>query len=100
MDIAIVTGSLGLIGAESVRFLTASGLKVVGVDNNMRQKFFGDDGSTQWNRKVLEDECPSYVHYSNDIRSESDMERARWDAARVSVRFSVVRTNIACSVYI
>ena len=33
MDIAIVTGSLGLIGAESVRFLTASGLKVVGIDN-------------------------------------------------------------------
>ena len=75
MDIAIVTGSLGLIGAESVRFLTASGLKVVGIDNNMRRKFFGDDASTQWNRKVLEDECPSYVHYSNDIRSESDMER-------------------------
>ena len=75
MDIAIVTGSLGLVGSESVRFLTASGLKVIGVDNDMRREFFGDDASTKWNCKVLEEECPGYVHYFNDIRSESDMER-------------------------
>ncbi|KMP11023.1 NAD-dependent epimerase [Candidatus Nitromaritima sp. SCGC AAA799-C22] len=75
MDIAIVTGSLGLVGAESVRFLTAAGLKVIGVDNNMRREFFGNEASTEWNRKILEEECPGYDHHSLDIRSETDMER-------------------------
>lgn len=75
MGIAIVTGSLGLVGAESVRFLTASGFKVIGIDNDMRREFFGEDASTEWNHRVLEEECPGYVHYSDDIRSESDMER-------------------------
>ena len=75
MDIAIVTGSLGLVGAESVRFLTVSGLKVIGVDNDMRREFFGNDASTEWNRKVLEEECPGYVHHFKDICSESSMER-------------------------
>lgn len=75
METAIVTGSLGLVGSESVRFLTGAGLKVVGVDNDMRRNFFGDDASTEWNRKVLQEECPGYEHCSADIRSEPDMGR-------------------------
>ena len=55
MEIAIVTGSLGLVGAESVLFLSACGLKVVGIDNDMRREFFSDDASTKWNRKILEE---------------------------------------------
>ena len=54
METAIVTGSLGLVGAESVRFLTASGLKVIGIDNDMRREFFSDDASTRWNQKNLD----------------------------------------------
>ena len=75
MDIAIVTGSMGLVGTESVHFLTASGLKVIGVDNNMRREFLGDDASNESNRKVLEEECPGYVHHFKDIGSGPDMER-------------------------
>ena len=74
MKTAIITGSLGLVGSEAVRFLTAMGLKVLGVDNDMRCEFFGDDASTEWNRKILEEECPGYNHFSWDIRSEKDME--------------------------
>ena len=75
METIIVTGSLGLVGSEAVRFLTAMGLKVLGVDNDMRREFFGDEASTEWNRKVLEEECPGYKHFSWDIRSETDMDR-------------------------
>ena len=75
METAIVTGSLGLVGAESVRLLTASGLKVVGIDNDMRREFFNDDASTKWNCAILQEECAGYVHYFNDIRSEPDMEK-------------------------
>ena len=48
MGIALVTGSAGLIGSEAARRFADLGLQVVGVDNDMRKVFFGDDSSTAW----------------------------------------------------
>ena len=48
-------------------------MRVIGVDNDMRKKFFGDEASTEWNRMQLEDEFPDFLHYSLDIRSEQEM---------------------------
>ena len=48
MGVALVTGSAGLIGSEAVRFFAAKGFDVVGIDNDMRQYFFGDEASTAW----------------------------------------------------
>ena len=53
MDVALVTGSAGLIGAEAVRYFSRMGLRVVGIDNDMRKQFFGDDASTDWSRREL-----------------------------------------------
>ena len=75
MDTVIITGSAGLIGSEAVRFFDAKGMQVIGVDNDMRREFFGDSASTEWNRKVLENECSRYRHFPLDIRSEEDMGR-------------------------
>ncbi|MEE8127094.1 MAG: NAD-dependent epimerase/dehydratase family protein, partial [Nitrospinaceae bacterium] len=75
MDIALVTGSGGLIGSEAVRFLMDKGLAVCGIDNDMRSRFFGEEASTRWNRERLEKDFPEYKHYDSDIRSEKDMER-------------------------
>ncbi len=73
--IAIVTGSAGLIGAESVRFLSAQGYRgVIGVDNDMRREFFGDDASTSWSRRELENTIPGYCHETIDIRHHDRME--------------------------
>jgi len=44
---AIVTGSGGLIGSESVAYFAAQGFRVVGLDNDMRAYFFGPDSTTQ-----------------------------------------------------
>lgn len=74
MDIALITGSAGLIGAESVRFFSKKGFNVVGIDNDMRKVFFGDEASTQWSRKKLESEIKDYIHYSEDIRDRTAME--------------------------
>lgn len=74
MEIALITGSAGLIGAEAVRFFSAKGFKVVGIDNDMRKEFFGEDASTEWSRKRLEAELPEYVHYSKDIRDQSAIQ--------------------------
>ncbi len=44
---ALITGSGGLIGLECVRLLCEDGWDVVGMDNDMRQAFFGPAGSTR-----------------------------------------------------
>ena len=69
MKIILVTGSAGLIGSESVRFFCERGFTVVGIDNNMRQVFFGENASTQWNRdRLLHDYGDRYIHHTIDIR--------------------------------
>lgn len=73
--VAVVTGSAGLIGAESVRFLCHQGFEVVGIDNDMRREFFGDDASTQWSRERLIEEQSQYTHRAIDIRSEAEVGR-------------------------
>jgi CDP-paratose 2-epimerase len=74
MNVALVTGSAGLIGSESVAFFSDKFDLVVGVDNNMRQYFFGTDGSTEWNRNRLEEAYSNYTHRSADIREVSQLE--------------------------
>lgn len=74
MSIAIVTGSAGLIGAESVRFLSGKGMQVVGIDNDMRAEFFGAEASTDWARRELEAQIPRYTHAAVDIRDRERVE--------------------------
>lgn len=75
MKIALITGSAGLIGAESVRFFTRQGFKVVGIDNDMRKYFFGPEASTDWNRQRLQEECKGYEHHNIDIRDVPALEK-------------------------
>ena len=49
LPIAIVTGSAGLIGSQAVKFLHEKGFEVIGIDNDMRSYFFGNDASTKPN---------------------------------------------------
>lgn len=75
MSIAIVTGSGGLIGAETVRQFSRAGYTVAGVDNDMRAYFFGADASTRWSAERLREECPNYRHHEADIRDYAALER-------------------------
>jgi len=72
MSLAIVTGSAGLVGSESVRLLLSKGLEVVGVDNDMRRAFFGDEASTAWSRRELE-KLAGYRHVEADIRDSAKL---------------------------
>jgi len=87
MSVAIVTGSAGLIGSETVRFFAERGLEVVGIDNDMRRYFFGDDASTDWSRQALEDLVPGYVHAAIDIQDKAAVDGL---FARYSKSISVV----------
>lgn len=73
MSIAIVTGSSGLIGSEAVKFFHATGFDVVGIDNNMREYFFGKDGSVEWNTNRLKKTLPNFTHHATDIRNEAEI---------------------------
>lgn len=68
MKIALVTGSTGLIGNESVRFLHEKGYKVIGIDNNLRKYFFGNNGDTTPVKNELITQFKNYVHSEIDIR--------------------------------
>ncbi len=64
-----------MIGSEAVKFFHAKGFEVVGIDNNMREYFFGKDGSVDWNTKRLKKSLPNFTHYAADIRSEKDIRK-------------------------
>ena len=74
MTIALVTGSAGLIGAEAVAFFAEKGLDVVGIDNDMRAYFFGEEASTTWSRDRLVKGINSYWHETVDIRDQDGLE--------------------------
>lgn len=75
MSVVLITGSCGLIGSEAVSFFAEKGFDVVGIDNNMRKYFFGQDGSVLWNLKRLKARHKNYWHYPADIRSASFINR-------------------------
>lgn len=68
-DSILVTGSSGLIGGEVVNFFCEMGFQVFGVDNNMREVFFGSQGSTNINLKRLESKFSSFKSHNIDIRN-------------------------------
>jgi len=74
MSVAIVTGASGLIGGEATRFLHEKGLRVAGVDNDMRRYFFGDDASTSGNSRHLLASLPNFELVTADIRDEAAMD--------------------------
>lgn len=71
MSVVLVTGSGGLIGSESVKFFHELGFSVVGIDNDMRKFFFGDEASTRWNVERLKSNLKNYTHFDADIRDEA-----------------------------
>ncbi len=69
MSTAVITGSAGLIGSQAATHFASIGLDVVGVDNDMRRVFFGDDSSTAWMVNELEHALGErYRHAAIDIR--------------------------------
>lgn len=75
MDICLITGSAGLIGSEAVEFFSDKFDLVIGIDNNMRQEFFGQNASTLWNQKRLQERIKNYIHHSIDIRDDKAIEK-------------------------
>ena len=89
MSIVLITGSCGLVGSESVKFFALKGFDVIGIDNNLRLKFFGKEGNTNWVKNNLIKVHKNYKHYNIDIRNYSALEKSdalvlmtEWNAYR------------------
>src|SRR5215472_11909305 len=70
----LVTGSSGLIGSEAVEHFDRQGHRVTGVDNNMRQVFFGAPGDTTWNLERLKAATTKFEHVHLDIRDRAALD--------------------------
>jgi CDP-paratose 2-epimerase len=75
MPVAIITGSGGLIGSEAVAHFTAAGFDVVGIENDMRARFFGPEASTAHVTDRLRAEHPDLRVVEADIRDADAVER-------------------------
>ena len=75
MSVVIVTGSGGLVGSESARLFAERGWDVVGMDNDMRARFFGAEASIAQNLARLESDVPKYQHEPLDIRDRDGVDR-------------------------
>ena len=75
MALAIVTGSGGLIGSETVKHLVGRGFDVIGLENDMRAQFFGPDASTAGNTSKLVDELEGFRSLDIDIRDRDAVDR-------------------------
>jgi CDP-paratose 2-epimerase len=75
MPVAIITGAGGLIGSEAVEHFIAEGFDVVGVENDMRARFFGPASSTSHATERLVAEHPEFHWENADIRDGEAIER-------------------------
>jgi CDP-paratose 2-epimerase len=75
MSVVLITGSSGLVGSESVDFFCKKGFNVVGIDNNLRNFFFGKEASTIWVKKKLIKKYNNFQSNSVDIRSIEALEK-------------------------
>jgi len=69
----LITGSAGLIGSEVSKFFLAKGLRVVGIDNNMRKVFFGQGGDVSNSINELV-KFNNYEHHDCDIRDKQKID--------------------------
>ncbi len=75
MKICVITGSGGLIGSEAVDFFAPKFDLIVGIDNDMRRYFFGEEASTDWNIQRLTENHSNYKHFNADIRDQEALSK-------------------------
>ena len=75
MAVAIVTGSGGLVGSQTVEHFVRAGYRVIGLENDMRAVFFGPSASTRQVTERLLSELPEFASLEVDIRDADAVER-------------------------
>ena len=68
MNTVLITGSNGLIGSAAVSFFAPKADLILGLDNNMRKHFFGNDGDTKWRELKLKNKFKNFISHNLDVR--------------------------------
>ncbi len=66
----LITGAGGLIGSEAVEYYCNQGHNVYGIENNQRQVFFGEKGSTLSRLNQLKNKYYNFNNFEIDIRDK------------------------------
>ena len=75
MPTAIITGSGGLIGSEATEHFVRAGYRVLGIENDMRARFFGPEASTAHTTRRLERELGNaFAPVALDIRDAEGID--------------------------
>jgi CDP-paratose 2-epimerase len=69
----LITGAGGLIGSEAVDYYCSQGFKVYGIENNQRQIFFGEKGSTLSRLQQLKLKHSNFTNFEVDIRDKQNI---------------------------
>lgn len=93
-DVIIITGAGGMIGSEACKFYLDKGLRVVGIDNNMREYFFGHEGSVQGTINELK-KHKNYEHCQTDIRDKDRLKKIFQGYGKET--YAVIHTAAQCS---
>ncbi len=72
-SIAIITGSSGLIGSETAKFVHEKGMEVVGIDNNLRKYFLRRGWLHGVEHAQLKSSLKRFTHHPIDIRAEQQV---------------------------
>ncbi len=70
MKIIVVTGSGGLIGSQTVKYFSEFFDMVIGIDNDSRSYFFGNEASTSISISKLTKQISNFKNYFIDIRDK------------------------------
>jgi CDP-paratose 2-epimerase len=74
MSVLVVTGFGGLVGSAVVEHFHSRFDKIIGIDNNLRSYFFGEDGSVAWNIDKLKEKYENLNVFDYDIRDLNTLE--------------------------
>jgi CDP-paratose 2-epimerase len=73
----LITGSSGLIGSEAVKHFSQYNCDIVGIDNNGRKDFFGNEGDTSSIQESLKN-TRNYQFHSLDITNIYHLRKIIW----------------------
>ena len=89
MSIALITGSNGLIGSESVAFFANKGFDILGIDNNFRKFFFGHEGGVEDNLHKIISSIKKYKNRIDVIIHTAAQPSHDWAKSNINLDFQV-----------
>lgn len=88
----VITGSAGLVGSHAAVVFADRGYEVIGIDNDMRSRFFGASASVANRRAQLIAELPRYRHFDFDTRDGRRVDQLFAQLAEDGGCYAVIHT--------